>query len=227
MGTCSGRARRRRVEACLGISLHLKAGERRGFLSPFPSPARCPSFNTGLISFLLPAQRCRWVPRNGPSWGGGERPAPRIANGNTLPAREGAQSCPAGRWAPQRGLGSVGRGRHVGSTGVSVNAGDRTPAERWLLPSSHFPPRFLRICCARGSRSVREPRGPREAGGQAVCATLGLIFHQCDGDMPQGGKCPRSRRGSPGRGIRSPTPAATELPPGTARRGRWGRLGSL
>lgn len=44
-----------RAEACVGISPHLKVPQRRGFRSPFVSPARCPSFNTGLIFFLLPA----------------------------------------------------------------------------------------------------------------------------------------------------------------------------
>lgn len=50
----------------MGISPHLKVPQRRGFLSPFLSLARCPSFNTSLISFLLPAQRCRWEQTNGP-----------------------------------------------------------------------------------------------------------------------------------------------------------------
>lgn len=44
-----------RVEACVGISPHLKVPQRRGFRSPFVSLARCPSFNTSLIFFLLPA----------------------------------------------------------------------------------------------------------------------------------------------------------------------------
>lgn len=57
-----------------GFPPHLKAPPRRGFLIPFSSPARCPSFNTGLISFLLPAQRCRWEHRTGPCREGGAPP---------------------------------------------------------------------------------------------------------------------------------------------------------
>ena len=68
----------------MGISPHLKAPQKRGFLSPFPSPDRCPSFNTGLISFLPPAQRCRWERKNGPRPGGAGTPEPRVTNGNSL-----------------------------------------------------------------------------------------------------------------------------------------------
>lgn len=63
---------------------HLKAPQRRGFLSPFPSPARCPSFNTGLIFFLLRAQRCRREQGNGPCPGGRGHPQPRVTNESTL-----------------------------------------------------------------------------------------------------------------------------------------------
>lgn len=75
VGTCRWRSTGALEDgSCVGISPHLKAPQKRGFLSPFPSPARCPSFNTGLISFLPPAQRCRWERKNGPCPGGGGHP---------------------------------------------------------------------------------------------------------------------------------------------------------
>lgn len=67
-----------------GFPPHLKAPQRRGFLIPFSSPARCPSFNTGLISFLPPAQRCRLEHRNGPCREGEGAPAPRVTDGSTF-----------------------------------------------------------------------------------------------------------------------------------------------
>lgn len=52
----------------------LESSPEEGIPEPFPSPARCPSFNTGLISFLPPARRCRWGRKNGPCPGGGGHP---------------------------------------------------------------------------------------------------------------------------------------------------------
>jgi hypothetical protein len=43
-----------RMEACVGTFPHLKVPQKRGFLGPFLTLARCPSFNTSLISFSCP-----------------------------------------------------------------------------------------------------------------------------------------------------------------------------
>lgn len=122
----SGRARRPGEWKLCGGFPPFESSPEEGIPEPFPSPARCPSFNTGLISFLLPAQRCQWEHRNGPCPGGGGHPRAKCHE----------QKRPLS-WAlePHEGLHAVGKG---------LNSLQGQPGRvRWRLPG--VGPRSLRL----------------------------------------------------------------------------------